>query len=90
MKDSDIISISSCATFQSLGDGAVILRTDSGQIYTCNETTEAFLKIVDGRHTFGEILKRLVAAFDIDQDTLTADISSLADDLIEQGIIVAA
>jgi coenzyme PQQ synthesis protein D (PqqD) len=88
MKDTDIIAIAPNATFQSLGDGAVILRTDSGQLFTCNETTEAFLKHVDGRRTLGDITSQVLAEYDVDREVLSTDILALADDLAAQGIIV--
>ena len=90
MKDSDIVTIAPNATFQSLGDGAVILRTDSGQLFTCNETTETFLKHVDGNRTLAAITSEISAEYDVDIETLTSDIRALASDLAAQGIIVAA
>ncbi len=90
MKDLDIIAIAPNATFQSLGDGAVILRTDSGQLFTCNETTEAFLKHVDGRRTLGDIISEVLAEYDVDREVLGSDMLALADDLAAQGIIVKA
>jgi hypothetical protein len=88
MKDTDIVALAPNATFQSLGDGAVILRTDSGQLFTCNETTEAFLKQVDGHRTLAAITTEVLAEFDVDWEALSSDILALADDLAAQGIIV--
>lgn len=90
MEDADVIAIAPNATFQSLGDGAVILRTDSGQLYTCNETTEAFLKSVDGHRTLGAITAEILASFEVDQETLRSDLTDLVADLVAQGIIVRA
>jgi Coenzyme PQQ synthesis protein D (PqqD) len=90
MKDTDIIAIAPNATFQSLGDGAVILRTDSGQLFTCNETTEAFLKHVDGHRTLGAITSEILTEYEVDREMLTSDILALATDLATQGIIVTA
>jgi pyrroloquinoline quinone biosynthesis protein D len=88
MKDTDIVAIAPDATFQSLGGSAVILRTDSGQLYTCNETTEAFLKRVDGQRTLGEITAEILGMYEVEAETLKKDIIELAADLAAQGVIV--
>ena len=82
-----IFALSKNASFQALGEGAVLLMIDSGQIYTCNETTEAFLKLVDGERSFGAILDELSTEFAIDRETLTADFLAAAGDLRSEGII---
>ena len=61
--ETTVFSLAPSASFQALGEGAVILMIDSGQLYTCNETTEAFLKLIDGQRNFGAILDVLVAEF---------------------------
>ena len=45
-------------TFQTMGPGeqTVVLCMASGQLYTCNETTRAFLQAVDGTKSFDEIV----------------------------------
>ena len=52
-------------SFQPLGDGegGVLLDTISGQLFTCNDTTAAFLSTVDGQRSFGAILQRLYGMF---------------------------
>jgi pyrroloquinoline quinone biosynthesis protein D len=88
--ESSIIAVSPNASFQSLGDSAVILMTDSGQLFTCNETTEAFLKEVDGVHTIGDIVNVVVDQFAVDRDTLRDDLIALANELSAEGIVQAA
>jgi pyrroloquinoline quinone biosynthesis protein D len=77
------------ASLQSAGDGAVILLADSGQLYTCNETTEAFLKNVDGTRRFAEIVKLFVEEFEIDEATAERDLKELSGNLVTEGIIEA-
>ncbi len=83
-----VFALSEQASLQSMGDGAVILLADSGQLYTCNETTEAFLKHVDGSRTFGEIVGLFVAEFEVDEATARDDLTALSGDLMAEGIIV--
>lgn len=87
--ESTILSFTPVASFQSLGEGAVILLTDSGQMYTCNETTEAFLNAVDGKRTVGDIIDAALGEFEVDRETLRADFLALAADLANQGIVKA-
>lgn len=82
-----ILSISGNASFQSLGEGAVVLLIDSGQLYTCNETTEAFLKLVDGTRHFETIVDALLREFDIERAAATGDLLEVAEQLRSEGII---
>src|SRR5690606_2730198 len=43
----EVFAFSPTASFQSVGDGAVVLLADSGQLYSCNDTSEAFLRHID-------------------------------------------
>jgi len=87
--ETKVIVLSSVASFQSLGDSAVILMLDSGQLYTCNETTEAFLKAVDGVRSLAEIIDTVLPEFEVDRDTLRSDLLALAANLSVEGIIAA-
>lgn len=77
-------------SFQPLGDGegGVLLDTVSGQLFTCNDTTAAFLSTVDGERSFGQILVELGNVFDVDADLLRDDMSDLAKQLESEGLIV--
>lgn len=83
-----IFALAPVASFQNLGDGAVILLADSGQLYSCNETTEAFLQKVDGTRTLGEIVDLMALEYDVVRETLAADMGELAAELEQEGIIV--
>jgi hypothetical protein len=85
--ETTVLSLAPNASFQQLGEGAVILLIDSGQLYTCNETTEAFLKMVDGQRSFGAILDKLVAEFSVDRETLARDFLPIAGELRSEGIV---
>ena len=59
----------------------------SGQLYTCNGTTEAFLDKVDGARSFDQIVGLLSQEFEVDKATLDQDIAALATDLVAEGIL---
>lgn len=88
--DETIFSLSKSVSFQPLGqdEGAVILLIDSGEIFTCNDTTSAFLRAIDGERTFQSSVGLLAEQFEVDPPVLRADLQQLAANLIEHGIIV--
>lgn len=77
-------------TYQSLGSGeqTVLLSLTTGYLYTCNETTAAFLDALDGKRPFGQVLDGLLEQFDIAREELRADMESLVEDLMGEGLIV--
>ncbi|MET2829077.1 PqqD family protein [Mesorhizobium shangrilense] len=84
-----ILRLADDASVQHVGDGAVVLLARSGQLYTCNGTTEAFLDKVDGARSLDQIVGLLSAEFEVDKDTLDQDMAALASDLLSEGILAA-
>ncbi len=72
---------------QSVGDGAVILLADTGQLYTGNGTTEAILRHIDGRRRVSDLAAALSDEFDINPRTATADVIEIAGRLVDEGIL---
>jgi hypothetical protein len=85
----EVFAISPVASFQSVGDGAVVLLADSGQLYSCNDTSEAFLRHVDGKRSLGEIVELLAEEYEVERDVLEADFAELAESLKQEGVIVS-
>ncbi|MEX2129199.1 MAG: PqqD family protein [Xanthobacteraceae bacterium] len=83
------LQLSPDVTFRSLGDGqgAVVVETKTGQLYTCNDTTTAFLEALDGTRTLGEIVDELHCIFDVDQPVLESDLNDIAGELLNNGLI---
>jgi pyrroloquinoline quinone biosynthesis protein D len=90
IRDDQVFSLSKSVSFQPLGEGegAVVLLIESGDIFTCNDTTSAFLRVLDGNRTFERSFELLADQFDVDRPVLRADLERLATNLVEQGIIV--
>lgn len=76
-------------TFQSTGPGAdtVLLSLSSGYLYTCNDTTSDFLRALDGKRTFGEIVETLCDQFDVTPEQLRNDLQDLTDNLLREELI---
>lgn len=87
MNDSTVLSLNSDCVIQKVDDGAVILRLSDGQIYSCNETTQRFLELTDGKVSFKTITEAFSEEYAIDLATVVADLSSLAKNLLAEDII---
>lgn len=77
---------------QSMGpcEDTVILSFNSGTLYTCNETTAAFLSAVDGRRTFGQILDRLEHTYDVPREKLHTDMTALVKHMVEEELLIVS
>jgi pyrroloquinoline quinone biosynthesis protein D len=86
-----VLNIAEDVTFQSLSDGrqTIILRISTGQIFTCNGTTAAFLKAMDGRRTFKDLVDCVHAEFDVDREKLAGDLGALTEKLVAGGLVVS-
>ncbi|TPL84289.1 PqqD family protein [Mesorhizobium sp. B2-3-12] len=84
-----VLRLADDASVQHVGDGAVVLLARSGQLYTCNGTTEAFLDKVDGARSLSQIVGLLCEEFEIDKGTLDEDMAALATELVSEGILAA-
>ncbi|MDX8466474.1 PqqD family protein [Mesorhizobium sp. VK23B] len=82
-----VLRMAEDASVQHVGDGAVVLLARSGQLYTCNGTTEAFLDKVDGARSLDQIVDLLSDEFEVDKATLDEDIAALAAELLAEGIL---
>jgi pyrroloquinoline quinone biosynthesis protein D len=90
ISNDQVFALSDTVSFQPLGqgEGAVILLIESGEIFTCNDTTSAFLRALDGRRTFGASVEMLAESFEVERSILRSDLEKLAHNLTEQRIIV--
>jgi pyrroloquinoline quinone biosynthesis protein D len=82
-----VLRMADDASVQHVGDGAVVLLARSGQLYTCNDTSEAFLDKVDGARSLDQIVDLLSDEFEIDRATLEQDMAELAAELVTEGIL---
>jgi coenzyme PQQ synthesis protein D (PqqD) len=89
--DTTVFALGEGISYQPLGagEGAVVLTVSSGQLYTCNDTTAAFLDLVDGSRTFVDLVDGLHETFEVPHAELQRDLGALAADLMAEGIIRA-
>ena len=86
------LALPSHVSLQALGEdeGGVVLKLDTGEMYTINDTTLAFLQKLDGKHTVANVARGMVEVFDIDEATLVADLVEIANDLLGESLLVIA
>jgi pyrroloquinoline quinone biosynthesis protein D len=89
--DDTVLALTPAATFQPLGEqeGAVILMVDSGQLYSCNDTTVALLRAIDGTRNLAAVIDLVHAEFEVDRDVLAADLREVVAELSREGILSA-
>ena len=83
------LKIADDVTFQSLGPGVetVILSLNSGVLYSCNDTTAAFLSAINGQLSLAQIIDKLLDEFDVSRAKLTSDIHSIVNKLMAEKLI---
>lgn len=85
---SAVLSLPASVSVQPLGDdeGGVLLKMDTGDMFTLNDTAVAFLSKLDGKRQFSVIIAEMLDEFEVDAATLRTDISELAAELKAAGI----
>lgn len=89
MNEQTILKLADDVTFQSLGAEmeTVILSLNSGTLYSCNQTTDAFLKALDGNRSFAATVDALLEEFDVARDALSSDLQDIAGQLVAEGLV---
>lgn len=88
--EQSVFRLADDAAYQSMGEGeeTVLLSLSSGYLYTCNDTTAAFLAAIDGRRPFDQVVDALLESYEVARDKLWADLAAMAEKLLAEGIIV--
>lgn len=89
MDDATALALADGVSVQQLGEdeGAVVLRFDSGQLYTCNDTTAEVLRLVAPGTSFGTLIAALLAIFEVEDAELRADIATILGELSREGLV---
>lgn len=89
MDDKTALALADGVSVQHLGEeeGAVVLRFDSGQLYTCNDTTAEVLRLLAPGTSFGALIAALLALFEVEDADLRADVAGILADLSREGLV---
>lgn len=76
-------------SLQALGDGegGVILRLDSGELYTVNDTALSFVSALDGKRSLESAVQLIAEEYDVDEETLTTDLIEIATELVSAQLV---
>ena len=72
------------------GEGGVILRLDSGELFTVNDTALSFVAALDGSRSLGGTVQLIAEEYDIDDETLTRDLIEIASELLAAELVERA
>lgn len=84
-----VYCLSEQTSLQALGEdeGGVLLKLESGEIYTINDTACAFLANLDGHKNVRDCIGPILADFDVDEATLLSDLEELVAELEAESLV---
>ncbi|MFN0263143.1 PqqD family protein [Tepidamorphus sp. 3E244] len=87
---STVYSLTDQASLQGLGEseGGVLLKLETGELYTVNETAYLFLSRLDGKRTVADAAGAISEEYDVDTDSVIADLSDLISQLEDEDLLV--
>ena len=89
VQDMQIFKLADGVTFERVADGAVVLVFDNGQLYSCNDTSAAFLSALDGLRSLADVASLIAEEFEAPAADILADLRELASEMLSEGIITA-
>ena len=60
---------------------------DLNSIYTLNGMANEIWEMLDGKRSVEDIIRKLGAEFDVDQETLAADVTRVVNELQQEGLV---
>jgi len=68
-------------------DEAVLVMPQKGQVKVLNEVGSVVWELIDGKRNILQIVEEICVQFDVDKDTVEADIIKFVADLVNREII---
>jgi Coenzyme PQQ synthesis protein D (PqqD) len=87
-----VLRLADKVSLQPLGEeeGGVILRLDSGELFTVNDTALSFVAALDGSRSVEGAVALIANEYDVDPETLTHDLIEIATDLLAAELVERA
>jgi hypothetical protein len=82
-----IYQFSAKASYQSVGQGGVVLLSDRTRLFSCNGTADAFLRKLDGNRTLLDVVSLMAQEYAVAHETLAENMADFALMLEHKGII---
>lgn len=77
-------------SLQALDDGGVLLRCDTGELYTVNDTALALLRRLDGLRPLSDILDEMAEEYDVPRGELESDMLEILAALKSEQLVAVA
>ncbi|WP_456408253.1 PqqD family protein [Thiolapillus sp.] len=90
IEPSTVLQLKSDVRQTRVGGEGVILRQDEGEILVVNEVAIRFVELIDGDKDLNELTDLLFQEYDVEKNTLAADLEEYADELIRQNVLSIA
>jgi hypothetical protein len=84
---STVLKRRSDVRFRIVDDEAVVLRQSVAEVLVINEIGARILELADGCNPVSAWVDALLAGYEVERDTLLADVLSFAGELTEQGLL---
>jgi pyrroloquinoline quinone biosynthesis protein D len=89
MTETPVYALADGVSFETVSDGSVVLVFRSGQLYSCNDTSTAFLTELDGKRGLDQVAVAMAERFDAAPEDILADLHTIAGEMLAEGIIVS-
>jgi Coenzyme PQQ synthesis protein D (PqqD) len=73
--------------FRIVDGEAVVLRQRAAEVMVLNEVAARILDLADGKRPVGSWIEALLEEYEVERDTLVADVLDFAADLLAQGVL---
>jgi hypothetical protein len=76
------------ATFQPVGEEAIIVNLSTGSYYTLNDTGTLFWELIDGQRSISDCAQAIATEYDVEFGMVEVDLLELALEFEQEGLIV--
>ena len=71
-----------------INDDVVILNPNTGDYFGINSVGADFMRMIDGKKAFTEIVDEMNKMYDVSYEILSADLTALVDSLVKNNILL--
>lgn len=82
-----VYQFSAKASYQSVGQGGVVLLSDRTRLFSCNQTADTFLQKLDGNRTLLDVVSLMAREYAVEHERLAEEMADFALMLEHKGII---
>lgn len=75
------------ASYEMVGEEAIVINLNSGAYYTLNDTGAIFWEMLDGQQTIADCARQIAEAYEVEPEIVEADLLELAEQLRQEGLI---